>query len=112
MRHYEIVLIIHPDQSTQVSTMADKYKETIQKYNGIVHRFEDWGRKQLAHYIMFNIECNKETLSKLNHNFSFNDVILRSLVTSQKKAITEPSIMMIEKQRIKGDEKTANKTKV
>ncbi|BAS67512.1 MAG: 30S ribosomal protein S6 [Gammaproteobacteria bacterium] len=106
MRHYEITLIVHPDQSTQVGTMMDKYKEMITADGGNIHREEDWGRKHLAypinkiykaHYVMLNIECNQETLDKLNYNFRFNDAILRNLIISRKTAITEPSIMMTAK---------------
>ncbi|SVA39581.1 uncharacterized protein METZ01_LOCUS92435 [marine metagenome] len=103
MRHYEVTLIVHPDQSSQVSTMIEKYKEIIAAAGGSVHREEDWGRKHLAypikkiykaHYLMMNIECDQETLDKLNHNFRFNDAVLRNLVVSKSEAITEPSIMM------------------
>ena len=105
MRHYEITLIVHPDQSAQVTTMIEKYKELITSEGGIVHRNEDWGRKHLAypinkiykaHYLMMNIECNKDTLDKLNYNFRFNDAILRNLIISKSDAITEPSIMVME----------------
>ena len=108
MRHYEITLIVHPDQSSQVGTMIDKYKEIITADGGNVHREEDWGRKHLAypikkiykaHYLMMNIECNQETLDKLNYNFRFNDAILRNLIISRKEAITEPSIMMANKDK-------------
>ena len=103
MRHYEITLIVHPDQSSQVTTMTEKYKEIITTGGGGVHREEDWGRKHLAypinkiykaHYLMINIECDKETLDKLNYNFRFNDAVLRNLIISKSKAITTPSIMM------------------
>ncbi|NYT26896.1 MAG: 30S ribosomal protein S6 [Candidatus Thiodubiliella endoseptemdiera] len=106
MRHYEITLIVHPDQSAQVGTMMDKYKEMITADGGNIHREEDWGRKHLAypinkiykaHYLMLNIECNQDTLDKLNYNFRFNDAILRNLIISKKIAITEPSIMMTAK---------------
>jgi len=105
MRHYEITLIVHPDQSSQVTTMIEKYKELVTSGKGIVHRDEDWGRKHLAypinkiykaHYLMMNIECGKDTLDKLNYNFRFNDAILRNLIISKSKAITEPSIMVAE----------------
>ena len=105
MRHYEITLIVHPDQSSQVTTMIEKYKELITSSGGIVHRNEDWGRKHLAypikkiykaHYLMMNIECHKETLEKLNYNFRFNDAILRNLIISKSEAITEQSIMLTE----------------
>ena len=120
MRHYEVTLIVHPDQSSQVTTMIEKYKELITSGGGIVHRDEDWGRKHLAypinkiykaHYLMMNIECDKQTLDKLNYNFRFNDAILRNLIISKKEAITEPSIMVTEadKEKVKdqGKEKAA-----
>ena len=103
MRHYEITLIVHPDQSTQVKTMVEKYKEMITTSGGNVHREEDWGRKHLAypinkiykaHYLMMNIECDLETLDKLNYNFRFNDAILRNLIISKSEDITSPSIMI------------------
>ena len=104
MRHYEITLIVHPAQSSQVMTMIEKYKEIITTAGGNIHREEDWGRKHLAypinkiykaHYLMMNIECDKETLDKLNYNFRFNDAVLRNLVISRAKAITSPSVMLI-----------------
>ncbi|SHN92908.1 30S ribosomal protein S6 [bacterium endosymbiont of Bathymodiolus sp. 5 South] len=103
MRHYEITLIVHPDQSAQVETMMGKYKEIITADGGKIHREEDWGRKHLAypinkiykaHYLMLNIECDQETLDKLNYNFRFNDAILRNLIISKKGAITGASAMM------------------
>ena len=121
MRHYEVTLIVHPDQSSQVTTMIEKYKELITSGGGIVHRDEDWGRKHLAypinkiykaHYLMMNIECDKDTLDKLNYNFRFNDAILRNLIISKSEAITKPSIMMTEadKEKVndKGKEKVTN----
>ena len=108
MRHYEVTLIVHPDQSSQVTTMIEKYKEIIAASGGNVHREEDWGRKHLAypikkiykaHYLMMNIECDQETLDKLNYNFRFNDAVLRNLVISKSKAITEPSIMLANKEK-------------
>lgn len=110
MRHYEITLIVHPDQSAQVGTMMDKYKEIITTAGGAIHREEDWGRKHLAypikkiykaHYLMMNIECNQEVLDKLNYNFRFNDAILRNLIISENQAITTPSIMMVNKDKDK-----------
>ena len=106
MRHYEITLIVHPDQSAQVAPMMDKYKEMITSDGGNIHREEDWGRKHLAypinkiykaHYLMLNIECNQQTLDKLNYNFRFNDAVLRNLIISRKTAITKPSVMMTAK---------------
>ena len=121
MRHYEVTLIVHPDQSSQVSTMIEKYKELITSGGGIVHRDEDWGRKHLAypinkiykaHYLMMNIECDKETLDKLNYNFRFNDAILRNLIISKKEAITEPSIMITEADKEKVKDQGKEKAKV
>jgi small subunit ribosomal protein S6 len=121
MRHYEVTLIVHPDQSSQVTTMIEKYKELITSGGGIVHRDEDWGRKHLAypinkiykaHYLMMNIECDKETLDKLNYNFRFNDAILRNLIISKKKAITEPSIMITEADKEKVKDQGKEKAKV
>ena len=124
MRHYEITLIVHPDQSSQVTTMIAKYKEIITTGGGKVHREEDWRRKHLAypikkiykaHYLMMNIECDQETLDKLNYNFRFNDAVLRNLVISKSEAITSPSIMMIntekEKEREREREKVTEKNK-
>ena len=108
MRHYEIVLIIHPDQSEQVPAMIERYKNMVTaekggKPSGKVHRVEDWGRRQLAyliekiakaHYVCLNIECDQETLDELEHAFKFNDAVLRHLVVRTKKAETAPSSMM------------------
>ena len=121
MRHYEVTLIVHPDQSSQVTTMIEKYKELITTGGGVVHRDEDWGRKHLAypinkiykaHYLMMNIECDKETLDKLNYNFRFNDAILRNLILSKKEAITEPSIMVTEADKDKVKEPSKEKANV
>ena len=120
MRHYEITLIVHPDQSSQVTTMIDKYKELINSGGGIVHRQEDWGRKHLAypinkiykaHYLMMNIECDQDTLDKLNYNFRFNDAVIRNLVISKSKAITEPSIMLTNNDKDKVEDKAKFKAK-
>ena len=121
MRHYEVTLIVHPDQSSQVTTMIEKYKELITSGGGIVHRDEDWGRKHLAypinkiykaHYLMMNIECDKEILDKLNYNFRFNDAILRNLIISKKEAITEPSIMVTEADKDKVKDQSKEKATV
>jgi small subunit ribosomal protein S6 len=103
MRHYEIVLLIHPDQSEQVPAMLERYKALIAAAGGTVHRVEDWGRRQLAyliqklakaHYLCLNIECSKETLAELETGFRFNDAVLRSLTVAREAAITTPSVMM------------------
>ena len=118
MRHYEVTLIVHPDQSSQVTTMIEKYKELITSGGGIVHRDEDWGRKHLAypinkiykaHYLMMNIECDQETLEKLNYNFRFNDAVLRNLIISKSEAITTQSIMMENSEEHKEKEKATEK---
>ena len=99
MRHYEIVFIVHPDQSEQVPAMIERYKSLVTSQNGRVHRVEDWGRRQLAymiqklakaHYVCLNIECGKETLAELEHAFKFNDAVLRHLIVQTKKAETAP----------------------
>lgn len=108
MRHYEIVFIVHPDQSEQVPAMIDRYKAILTTHGGKVHRIEDWGRRQMAymidklakaHYVCMNIECDQKTLEELEHAFKFNDAVLRHLIVKMKKAETEPSIMMKEVQR-------------
>jgi small subunit ribosomal protein S6 len=102
MRHYEIVVLVHPDQSEQVPAMLERYKGMITAGGGAIHRVEDWGRRQLAfpiakvhkaHYVLMNIETDQKTLEELNGSFRFSDAVLRHLVTSQDKAITEPSPM-------------------
>lgn len=108
MRHYEIVLLVHPDQSEQVPSMLDRYKSVVESGGGKVHRSEDWGRLQLAytiaklhkaHYIMVNIECDAATLEELETIFRFNDAILRHLVVRKDQAETEPSVMMKRKEK-------------
>ena len=108
MRHYEIVFIVHPDQSEQVPAMIDRYKATLAAAGGKIHRIEDWGRRQMAymidklakaHYVCMNIECDQKTLEELEHACKFNDAVLRHLIIKTKKAETEPSIMMKEVQR-------------
>ena len=108
MRHYEIVFIVHPDQSEQVPAMIDRYKATLAAAGGKIHRMEDWGRRQMAymidklakaHYVCMNIECDQKTLDELEHAFKFNDAVLRHLIIKMKKAESEPSIMMKEVQR-------------
>ncbi|HAG75690.1 MAG TPA: 30S ribosomal protein S6 [Thauera sp.] len=105
MRHYEIVFIVHPDQSEQVPAMVERYKTIVTTRNGQIHRLEDWGRRQMAypiqkvhkaHYVLMNIECDGETLAELEHSFKFNDAVLRHLTIKMKKAVTTPSPMMKE----------------
>ncbi|MGA1574683.1 MAG: 30S ribosomal protein S6 [Burkholderiaceae bacterium] len=103
MRHYEIVLLVHPDQSEQEPAMLERYKGIITNGGGKVHREEDWGRRQLAyqinklakaHYVCLNIEANKEIIDELEHGFRFNDAVLRHMTLQRKKAETAPSPMM------------------
>ena len=97
MRHYEIVFIVHPDQSEQVPAMIERYRNTVTSRNGKVHRLEDWGRRQLsypiekmhkAHYVLMNIECDQEALGELEHSFKFNDAVLRHLIVKMERAWT------------------------
>ena len=105
MRHYEIVFIVHPDQSEQVPGMVERYRSTVLAKGGAIHRLEDWGRRQMAypiqkmhkaHYVLMNIECNNETLEELEHAFKFNDAVLRHLTVRMTEAVTKPSPMMKE----------------
>ncbi|OBX79029.1 30S ribosomal protein S6 [Moraxella atlantae] len=100
MRHYELVLLVHPDQSDQTADMVERYMNLIKEQGGAIHRFEDWGRRQLAypinkvykaHYVLLNIECNGDTLAELEELFRYNDAIIRSLVIRRDEAITEES---------------------
>jgi small subunit ribosomal protein S6 len=102
MRHYEIVFLVHPDQSEQVPAMLERYKGMISAGNGTIHRLEDWGRRQLAfpinkihkaHYVLMNVECDGKTLNELTGAFRFSDAVLRHLVIKMDKAVTEPSPM-------------------
>jgi len=108
MRHYEIVFLVHPDQSEQVPAMTERYRNMITGSDGKVHREEDWGRRQLefpikkihkAHYVLMNIECSQETLEELESAFRFNDAVLRHLTIACKHAVTEKSAMMKEVER-------------
>ena len=105
MRHYEVVFIVHPDQSEQVPAMIERYRTMITASGGAMHRLEDWGRRQLAypiqkihkaHYVLMNIECNQTTLDELEHGFKFNDAVIRHLTMGTKVAAVAPSPMMKE----------------
>ena len=105
MRHYEIVFIVHPDQSEQVPAMVERYKTLVTSKSGNIHRLEDWGRRQMAypiqkvhkaHYVLMNIECDGVTLEELEHAFKYNDAVLRHLTIKMDKAVTTPSPMMKE----------------
>ncbi len=102
MRHYEVVFLVHPDQSEQVPAMIERYRSIIQDDSGLIHRLEDWGRRQLAypiqkihkaHYVLMNIECTKAVLEELQSIFRFNDAIIRHMIINREEAVTEPSIL-------------------
>ncbi|UCE32138.1 MAG: 30S ribosomal protein S6 [Burkholderiales bacterium] len=108
MRHYEVVFIVHPDQSEQVPAMIDRYKAMVEAQQGKCHRIEDWGRRQLAypiqkvakaHYVLMNIECGQPVLDELEHTFRFNDAVMRHLVVKMRKAESGPSPMWKQIQR-------------
>ena len=112
MRHYEIVFLVHPDQSEQVSGMVERYSASVTAGNGTVHRLEDWGRRQLAypinkihkaHYILMNIECGQDVLDELNSTFRYNDAVLRSMVIRRDEAITAESPIMKQENAEKAD---------
>ena len=117
MRHYEIVFLVHPDQSDQVPAMLKKYAGIISKNGGQIHREEDWGRRQLAypinkihkaHYILLNIECSLEVLEELSSNFKFNDAVIRNMVIKRKKAITESSSILTDEENDKNEGDSKN----
>jgi len=122
MRNYELVFIVHPDQTEQVPAMIEKYQALIKSKKGLIHRLEDWGRLQLAypiqkihkaHYVLMNIECALETLAELEHTFKFNDAIIRHLVFATKTSVSAQSPMMREEKSksLIGDSKVEDKTK-
>jgi small subunit ribosomal protein S6 len=117
MRHYEIVFLVHPDQSEQVNAMVDRYRASIEADGGTIHRLEDWGRRQLAypiqklhkaHYVLMNIECSTTVLDELNSAFRFNDAVLRSVVMSRKEAVTETSLLAKRPEEKREREPSAN----
>jgi len=108
MRHYEIVFLVHPDQSEQVPAMVERYRATIENSGGTIHRLEDWGRRQLAypinkihkaHYVLMNVECGGEALAEIESAFRFNDAVLRNLVVRRKDAVTEASPLAREEEK-------------
>jgi len=116
MRHYEVVFMVHPDQSEQVAAMIEKYRGIVESSEGTIHRLEDWGRRQLAypinklhkaHYVLMNIECTGDALAELESAFKFNDAVLRKLVIKQKTAITEPSPLAKQDKEERAEEVTA-----
>jgi small subunit ribosomal protein S6 len=103
MRHYELVFLVHPSQSEQVAAMVERYRGNLEKRGGVVHRFEDWGRRPLAypinkvhkaHYILMNVECDQEAIDELESAFRFNDAVLRNLIIRRDAAVTEPSALV------------------
>lgn len=103
MRHYEIVILVHPDQSSQVSAMAQRYQSMVREGNGQIHRLEDWGRRQLAypinkvykaHYLLMNIECDKSVIHELENSFRYNDAVIRNLILKRNEVINSPSSIM------------------
>jgi small subunit ribosomal protein S6 len=115
MRHYEVVFLVHPDQSEQVPAMIERYKSIIETNGGKIHRLEDWGRRQLAysinkihkaHYVLMNIECGNEELAELESMFRFNDAVLRNMVIKMKDAVTEPSPLLKEEESRKSDNRS------
>jgi small subunit ribosomal protein S6 len=118
MRHYEVVFIVHPDQSEQVPAMIERYQTLLKTNSGNIHRLEDWGRRQLAypiqkihkaHYVLMNIECDQKTLEELETSFKFNDAVLRHLTFATKGPVSSPSPMMKEEKSktIVGDKEVA-----
>jgi len=116
MRHYEVVFLVHPDQSEQVPAMVERYRSMVENGGGTVHRHEDWGRRQLAypiarvhkaHYVLMNLECGKEVIDELDNAFRFNDAVIRNLIMRKDKAVTEPSPLA--KQKDDGESAKAEK---
>lgn len=111
MKHYEVVFLVHPDQSEQVPAMIERYSNIVTTKKGKIHRLEDWGRRQLAypidkvlkaHYVLMNIECDKETLTELSNAFRYNDAVIRNLILNTKQAVTEASPLLKENARSEG----------
>jgi small subunit ribosomal protein S6 len=112
MKHYEVVFLVHPDQSEQVPAMIERYRSTIESQGGTIHRLEDWGRRQLAypinkvhkaHYVMMNVECPTEAMQEIESAFRFNDAVIRNLILSVKEAVTEPSPLVKSKDERRED---------
>ncbi len=118
MRHYEIVFLVHPDQSEQVPAMVEKYQGIVTGSGGAVHRTEDWGRRQLAHpihkahkahYVLMNVECNHDAIEEIRSAFRFNDAVLRHMIISRNKAVTEASPMAVAVEEEKAKERESQK---
>ncbi|MGC6480773.1 MAG: 30S ribosomal protein S6 [Porticoccaceae bacterium] len=120
MRHYEIVFLVHPDQSEQVAGMVERYTSAIEAGKGSVHRLEDWGRRQLAypinkihkaHYVLMNVECDQVILDELNSSFRYNDAVIRSMVIRRDEAITQESPIMKQENAEKADKEARERQK-
>jgi small subunit ribosomal protein S6 len=120
MRHYEIVFLVHPDQSEQVAGMVERYTSAIEAGKGFVHRLEDWGRRQLAypinkihkaHYVLMNVECDQDILDELNSSFRYNDAVIRSMVIRRDEAITQESPIMKQENAEKADKEARERQK-
>jgi len=118
MRHYEIIFLVHPDQSEQVPAMIERYRGIIEAKDGKIHRQEDWGRRQLAypinkvhkaHYVLMNIECNSETVDELSSAFRFNDAVIRNLIVKKDEPVTEPSPLMKSKDEEESEERSSGR---
>ncbi len=118
MRHYEIIFLVHPDQSEQVPAMIERYRGIIEAKDGKIHRQEDWGRRQLAypinkvhkaHYVLMNIECNSETVDELSSAFRFNDAVIRNLIVKKDEPVTEPSPLMKSKDEEESEERSSDR---
>ncbi|QTS84078.1 30S ribosomal protein S6 [Coxiella endosymbiont of Amblyomma nuttalli] len=121
MRHYEVVILVHPDRSSQVSTMVERYQLMIKEGNGQIHRLEDWGRRQLAypinnvhkaHYLLMNIECDTCVIDELKNSFRYNDAVIRNLILKRNEAIISPSSFMEDAEKDKNSRKEKMKTLV
>ena len=121
MRHYEIVFLVHPDQSDQVPAMVKKYSGIISSKGGKIHREEDWGRRQLAypinkihkaHYILMNIECGKDVIDELSSNFKFNDAVIRNMILKRKSAISEKSSILLDDEDSDNNSNSGDKVEI
>ena len=117
MRHYEIIFLVHPDQSEQVPAMIERYRSTIESNSGSIHRLEDWGRRQLAypinkihkaHYVLMNVECEPANIDELTHAFRFNDAVIRNLIISMKGPYTDASPLAKEKEDSASEKNTSD----
>ncbi|ALP52980.1 30S ribosomal protein S6 [Candidatus Tenderia electrophaga] len=120
MRHYEVVFLVHPDQSEQVPAMIERYRSIVETEDGQVHRLEDWGRRQLAypiakahkaHYVLMNIECTQNSIDELSSAFRFNDAVIRNMIIRRDEAVTEPSFMVRSRDDDRDDDSSSRSDK-